>query len=143
MGVGIYIVWPAFYTDVTDAYRLGSGGRLRTDLGGIYFNAIFALAIGGAVLRSRASSRCCCSSCSSTSRSSTSCCRSSGSTATTSSADLTGVPDLFARIKPILREPPAGDEADERVTELKPWVRVVVTAYVLIVVPLLAVLASC
>ena len=26
MGVGIYIVWPAFYTDVTDAYRLGRGG---------------------------------------------------------------------------------------------------------------------
>ena len=23
MGVGIYVVWPAFYTDVTDAYRLG------------------------------------------------------------------------------------------------------------------------
>ena len=22
MGAGIYIVWPAFYTDVTDAYRL-------------------------------------------------------------------------------------------------------------------------
>ena len=45
MGVGIYVVWPAFYTDVTDAYRLGKGGRLRTDLGGIYFNAIFALAM--------------------------------------------------------------------------------------------------
>ena len=44
MGVGIYLVWPAFYTDVTDAYRLGSGGRLRTDLGGVYFNVIFILA---------------------------------------------------------------------------------------------------
>ena len=43
MGVGIYIVWPAFYTDVTDAYRLGKGGRLRTDLGGVYFNSIFTL----------------------------------------------------------------------------------------------------
>ncbi len=48
MGVGIYIVWPAFYTDITDAYRLGKWGRLRTDIGGMYFNAIFALAIGGA-----------------------------------------------------------------------------------------------
>ena len=61
MGVGLYIVWPAFYTDVTDAYRLGRGGRLRTDLGGIYFNAIFALAIGGAVraheLRAAAAAR--------------------------------------------------------------------------------------
>ncbi len=60
MGVGLYIVWPAFYTDVTDAYRLGRGGRLRTDLGGIYFNAIFALAAGG-LYALPASSRCCCS----------------------------------------------------------------------------------
>src|SRR5919206_5025554 len=44
MGVGLYLVWPAFYTDVTDAYRLSKGGRLRTDLGGVYFNAIFMLA---------------------------------------------------------------------------------------------------
>jgi putative peptide zinc metalloprotease protein len=43
MGVGVYIVWPAFFTDVSDAYRLDRRGRLRTDLGGIYFNAIFAL----------------------------------------------------------------------------------------------------
>src|SRR6185503_5463987 len=26
MGVGLYLVWPAFYTDVTDSYRLGRGG---------------------------------------------------------------------------------------------------------------------
>ena len=48
MGVGIYIVWPAFYTDVTDAYRLGKGGRLRTDLGGVYFNVIFTLGTAAA-----------------------------------------------------------------------------------------------
>src|SRR5437764_4958224 len=48
MGAGIYIVWPAFYTDVTDAYRLGKGGRLRTDLGGVYFNVIFILLTAGA-----------------------------------------------------------------------------------------------
>src|ERR671910_2417280 len=47
MGVGVYIVWPAFYTDVTDAYRLGRGGRLRTDLGGIYFNGVFVLITAG------------------------------------------------------------------------------------------------
>ena len=47
MGVGLYIVWPAFYTDVTDAYRLSRGGRLRTDLGGVYFNALFVLMLGG------------------------------------------------------------------------------------------------
>ena len=44
MGAGIYVVWPAFYTDVTDAYRLPRSARLRTDLGGIYFNAVVAVA---------------------------------------------------------------------------------------------------
>src|SRR3954471_22246556 len=43
MGAGIYVVWPAFYTDVTDAYRLPRRSRLRTDLGGIYFNAVVAV----------------------------------------------------------------------------------------------------
>ena len=47
MGVGVYLVWPAFYCDVTDAYRLNRAGRLRTDLGGVYFNALFALLCGG------------------------------------------------------------------------------------------------
>ena len=46
MGVGLYLVWPAFYCDITDAYRLSRVGRLRTDLGGVYFNAIFALLAG-------------------------------------------------------------------------------------------------
>ena len=44
MGAGLYLVWPAFYTDVTDSYRLGRAGRLRTDLGGLYFNAIVVVA---------------------------------------------------------------------------------------------------
>ena len=43
MGAGVYLVWPAFYTDVTDSYRLGRGGRVRTDLGGLYFNALVVL----------------------------------------------------------------------------------------------------
>ena len=46
LGAGIYVVWPVFYCDVTDAYRLGKAGRLRTDLGGVYFNVIFALLMG-------------------------------------------------------------------------------------------------
>ena len=45
MGTGLYLVWPAFYTDVTDSYRLGRAGRLRIDLGGLYFNAIVAVAM--------------------------------------------------------------------------------------------------
>lgn len=45
MGAGIYLIWPVFYTDVTDAYRLDRRGRLRTDLGGVYFNVVFMLAV--------------------------------------------------------------------------------------------------
>ena len=47
IGVGIYLVWPAFFTNVTDSYRLSRAGRLRTDLGGLYFNAVFMLALAG------------------------------------------------------------------------------------------------
>ena len=43
MGFGFYLFWPAFYTDVTDSYRLGRAGRVRTDLGGLYFNALVVL----------------------------------------------------------------------------------------------------
>ena len=43
IGVGMHLVWPAFFTDVTDAYALGRAGRLRTDLGGVYFNVLLAL----------------------------------------------------------------------------------------------------
>src|SRR3954471_3366794 len=43
MGAGIYIVWPAFYTDVTDVYRLPRRARLRTDIGGMYFNGVIAV----------------------------------------------------------------------------------------------------
>ncbi|MEA2640624.1 MAG: putative peptide zinc metalloprotease protein [Chloroflexota bacterium] len=45
MGAGFYLVYPAFYTDVSDNYRLGRWARIRTDLAGFYFNLIFALGI--------------------------------------------------------------------------------------------------
>src|SRR4051812_43491466 len=44
LGAGISLMWPVFYPDVTDAYRLDRRGRLRTDLGGVYFNVLFVLA---------------------------------------------------------------------------------------------------
>src|SRR3954470_5198913 len=136
MGAGLYIVWPAFYTDVTDAYRLGKGGRLRTDLGGVYFNVVFMLAVVGAYFATgyeplllvipfmhleiihqflpfiRLDGYYIVS-------------------------DLTGVPDMFARIKPTLASLLPWKETSDRVTELKSWVRIVVTAYVFTVVPLL------
>jgi putative peptide zinc metalloprotease protein len=135
MGAGIYVVWPAFYTDVTDAYRLNRRGRLRTDLGGIYFNALFALGTAGVYLLTgfepllvvvlvqhfqilqqlmpflRLDGYYILS-------------------------DLTGVPDLFNRIKPTLKSLIPGRK-DEKVDELKRWVRFAVIAWVLILVPVL------
>jgi putative peptide zinc metalloprotease protein len=137
MGAGIYIVWPAFYTDVTDAYRLGKGGRLRTDLGGVYFNAIFILAAAGVyfltgfepilillyllhleIIRQLLPIL-----------------RFDGYLVL---SDFTGVPDLFSRMKPILVSLVPGKKTDKRVKELKPWVRVAVTVWVLAIVPFLA-----
>ena len=50
IGMGVYVVWPAFFTNVTDAYRLGRAGRIRTDLGGVYFNAIFSAGLAAVYL---------------------------------------------------------------------------------------------
>jgi len=51
-------------------------------------------------------------------------------------ADLTGVPDIFSRVKPVLHSLVPGEEPEKEVTELKGWVRVAVTIWVLITVPL-------
>ena len=53
MGAGIYLVWPAFYTNVDDSYRLDRKGRLRVDLGGLYFNALVAVVVTGLWLVTR------------------------------------------------------------------------------------------
>ena len=50
MGVGIYIALPVFYTDVTDSYRLSRRSRLRVDLGGVYFNALTAALVSALYL---------------------------------------------------------------------------------------------
>jgi putative peptide zinc metalloprotease protein len=139
MGVGLYLVWPAFYTDVTDSYRLGRGGRLRTDLGGLYFNAIVAVAVYGAwwltgwdalllVIATQLLQMV---------RQLTPLVRFDGYHVL---ADLTGVPDLFHRIRPTLLDllPHRwGKPETAESTALKPWARAVVTAWVLAVVPLL------
>ena len=136
IGMGFYVMWPAFFTDVTDAYRLGRAGRVRTDLGGVYFNAIFVLALtaayrttGFAVL--------------------------AGAVVLTHAeivqqlvpslrfdgyfilADLIGVPDLFLRIGPTLRGLIPGQPKDARVQELKRPARLIITAWVMLIVPML------
>jgi putative peptide zinc metalloprotease protein len=136
IGVGIYLVWPSFFTNVTDSYRLSRAGRLRTDLGGLYFNLIFMLALAGIY-------------------------------AGTSDqvlllviafthlemleqllpfvrfdgyfilSDLIGVPDLFARVAPIVKSVLPGGCRDPRVTGLRRGARILVTGWVACVIPLL------
>ena len=136
IGFGVYLIFPAFYTDVTDSYRLSRAGRLRTDLGGLYFNVLCLIVLASLYL-------------------------------TTGNglfllaafimhvemvqqlipvirldgyyvlADLAGVPDLFARVGPVLRSLRPGAERDPRVAELRPRARRTVVAWVCFVVPTL------
>jgi putative peptide zinc metalloprotease protein len=137
MGAGVYLVWPAFYTDVTDSYRLGRAGRVRTDLGGLYFNAIVAVGIAGlwAVTRYDALLLVVATQILQMLRQLTPLVRFDGYHVL---ADVTGVPDLFHRIRPTLLGllPWRWRHPETRV--LKPWARTVVSAWVLIVVPVLA-----
>ena len=136
MGTGLYLVWPAFYTDVTDSYRLGRGGRLRVDLGGLYFNAIVAVVMFGvwAVTRWDALLLILATQLLQMVRQLAPMVRFDGYHVL---ADLTGVPDLYARMGPTLRSLLPWRRDDPRATALKPWARAVVTAWVLVIVPLL------
>jgi putative peptide zinc metalloprotease protein len=138
MGIGIYIVWPAFYTDITDAYRLGKWGRLRADVGGMYFNVVFALIVAAVyavtsfeplllliVLQNFAIFQ-----------QALPLLRLDGYYIL---SDLTGVPDIFLRIRPVLSSLIPGRAPDPRVTELKSWVRVVVSVYILLIVTFLGI----
>jgi putative peptide zinc metalloprotease protein len=40
IGFALYLYFPVYYTDVSHAYRLTRGQRIRVDLGGIYFDLI-------------------------------------------------------------------------------------------------------
>ena len=138
MGAGLYLVWPAFYTDVTDSYRLGRGGRLRTDLGGLYFNAITAVAIMGIWWASGydALLLVVVTQILQMVRQLLPLLRFDGYHIL---ADATGVPDLFQRIKPTLLGllPWNWRKPEPEAQVLKPWARAVITAWVLITVPLL------
>ncbi len=136
IGVGFYVVWPAFYTNVTDAYRLGRVGRIRTDLGGVYFNAVFMLPLIAGYLKT-------------------------GYLPLLAAvflihteilqqlmpslrldgyfilADLIGVPDLFRRIGPVLRSLVPGQPVDPKIRDLKRGARLTLTTWILIVLPLL------
>ncbi|MGZ4748867.1 MAG: hypothetical protein ACXVYY_17460 [Oryzihumus sp.] len=136
MGAGVYLVWPAFYTDVTDSYRLGRAGRIRTDLGGLYFNAIVAVAIAGIWWATRwdALLLVVATQILQMVRQLTPLVRFDGYHVL---ADVTGVPDLFHRIKPTLLSLLPWRWNDPAARVLKPWARAVVTLWVLVVVPML------
>ena len=137
MGAGIYLVWPAFYTDVTDSYRLGRAGRIRTDLGGLYFNALvvvitFAwwyfsgweallLLVATQIFQMV--------------QQLLPLLRFDGYHLL---ADLAGVPDLYHRIKPTLLGLLPHRWADPENRALKPWARAVITVWVLITIPMMA-----
>ncbi|MEV7319243.1 hypothetical protein [Streptomyces sp. NPDC093970] len=139
IGCGLFLIWPSMYTDVTDVYRIGRAGRLRTDLGGVYFNIVFMLAMAGAYFATGAQFF----------------------LATVYLGhfeileqlmpavrldgyyilgDLAGVPDLYGKIKPILLSlvpGPRGDKAREEVAGLKKSARTIVATWVLTMVPLI------
>ena len=136
MGAGLYIVWPAFYTDVTDSYRLPRGGRIRTDLGGLYFNAIVVvltfvwwwatgweallLLVGTQVLQMV--------------QQLLPLFRFDGYHLL---ADIAGVPDLYQRIKPTLAGLLPHRWKSEENQVLTPRARAVITLWVLVTVPMM------
>jgi putative peptide zinc metalloprotease protein len=136
MGAGLYLIYPAFYTDVTDAYRLGRAARIRTDLGGLYFNALVAVAMFGfyALTRWDGVLLVIAAQVLQMVRQLPPLVRFDGYHLL---ADITGVPDLFHRISPTLRSflPRRWRKPESR--ELKLWARIVVTVWTVLVVPLL------
>jgi putative peptide zinc metalloprotease protein len=136
IGAAIFVVFPAFFTDVTQSYRLGRGGRVRTDLGGVYFNVLTIAALTAIYAQTR-------------------------SAAVLIAivfvhaealqqlwpigrldgyfvvADLVGVPDLFSRIAPILRSAIPGRATHPKVSELRRSARLVVTLWVVVTGPLM------
>ena len=136
MGVGLYLVYPAFYTDVSDNYRLTRWPRIRTDLGGVYFHLLFALGLMGVwvltswefllvivVLLNLDAAR-----------QLLPLLRLDGYWVL---ADLTGVPDFWSRMGPFLRRvlPIGGDEA-AKLPRLKWWGTLAFALYALLAIPL-------
>lgn len=139
IGVGIYLIYPVFYTDTTDSYRLGRWGRVRTDLGGFYFSLLFALATVAVyfasgqewllllvflvdldIVRQLFPFV-----------------RFDGYWALT---DLLGVPDVLSHLKSTLTRGREPSGVTSRVPALRPWARAVFGIYTLFTVPILAAL---
>jgi putative peptide zinc metalloprotease protein len=134
MGMGIYLVWPAFYTDVTDSYRLPKGSRLRVDLGGLYFNAVVADATLAVWLLCRVDALLLLVALQLLEmvKQLSPVIRADGYHIL---SDATGIPDLFSHIGPTMRRLLPGRRHEP--SALTGRARALVTAWVLIVVPVL------
>lgn len=138
MGFGIYLVYPAFYTDVTDNYRLPRWSKVRTDLGGFYFNLIFGAIMVGfyfvthqvwlllivmlidveIIQQTLPFGR---------------------YDGYWTLADITGIPDFFSRIPAFVRSAlPFMKTTDAEFSQYKVWVRVVFALYIIVTAPVMA-----
>lgn len=139
MGVGLYLVFPVFFTDTTEAYRLPRTARVRTDLGGFYFHAIFALALMAVYALTLREFlllpvllidldivyQC------------LPFVRLDGYWAL---ADITGVPDFFSLMGPFVASlSPARGAASTKLPPLRPFARGIFLLYTLLIVPALAI----
>jgi putative peptide zinc metalloprotease protein len=143
MGFGLYLMYPAFYTDCTESYRLSRWARLRTDLGGIYFDLITGLGLFAlflvthqqlllaaiVLLDLEVADQF------------NPIMRFDGYWAL---ADLVGVPDFYALMNPVVRSmlpkrwrAKSAQAGAQSAPPLKGWVKTVFLGYTLITVPLL------
>jgi putative peptide zinc metalloprotease protein len=137
IGAALYLWLPVFWTEVTDVYRLDRRGRVRTDLGGLHFTALFVILATGAYALT-------------------------GWAPLAVAAlvnivlipqqlipfvrfdgyyllgDLTGVPNLFGLVGPILRSMLPRRRPDPRVLGLRRGTRIVVAVWVISTVLTLA-----
>jgi putative peptide zinc metalloprotease protein len=135
IGAGLYFIWPAFFTDISDIYRLDRKAKLRSDIGGIYFNCIFALIITAAyfitgfeplllviVLQNFAIFN-----------QTLPFIRLDGYYIL---SDIVGLPDLFLRIKPVLKNI-FFRQKDPALKDVKPWVKWTIVAWICTTIPLM------
>ena len=137
MGVGL--VYPAFYTDVTQSYAMPRAARLRTDLGGIYFHLLFALGLIGlyqvtgfealllAVLLIDIEAI----------RQLLPFGRLDGYWVL---ADLTGIPDPLSQMSPFVRRALPQDRVQgPRLPQLRPWVSRIFAVYIALALPVIGI----
>lgn len=134
MGIGLYLVWPALYSTVTDAYRLDRTGRLRTDLGGVYFNVV-AIVGTSAVYLATGQPWLLVLLLAMHTETAWQFLPSIRLDGYYMLADLVGVPELFGYLSPVLKSLLPGRPTHPRVRALKPWSRRIIVCWVVAVVP--------